>query len=340
MIDILLSSIRNTGNTAKRENTNNYFQEKKEREYKVLNIAQSVENNVFSILDRMEKILYSKEFSLDNKVEFCKRILANTKKNTDELKENIEEIKKESKKSLNNNDFYDVLQSKSIKLQNRVSDIIKNIEFDKNSSSKKIIEAIDYYKLKNGNIDNNAPDSFIKDESKKEAIEDENGKFRISLYKVFLFQEAADAIRAGRLNIKYSYRFKSIDEYLINKELWKNNKTELLERAGLTQFNNFEKIIEELETLTNKQFRETNKNITNGKNKDISFKKDGSYNLETPKTEKDDNISVSDLFTVLENIPLTEIMGDVNNAVSFLESFEHHNLKHTRKKPTKVPKVP
>lgn len=333
LIDILLAAIRNTGNTAKRENTDNYFQEKKERESKVLNITESLEINVFPVLDKIEKILYSKELSLKNKVEICKKILDNTKKNTDELKENVQEIKKDSKKSLNDNDLYDVLQSKSIKLQNRVSEIIKTIEFDKNSSSKKIMDAIDYYKLKNGVIDSNAPDSFIKDENKKEALQDENGKFRISLYKVFLFQEVADALKSGRLNIKYSYRFKSIDEYLINKNLWKNNKNELLEKAGLTQFANFEKIIKELEILTNKQFIETNKNIINGKNKYISFKKDGKYNLVTPKTEKDETVSVSDLFTALENIPLTEIMSDVNNAVSFLETFEHHNLKHTRKKP-------
>ena len=61
---------------------------------------------------------------MKNKVELCKKILDNTKKNTDELKENVQEIKKESKKSLNDNDLYDVLQSKSIKLQNRVSEIL------------------------------------------------------------------------------------------------------------------------------------------------------------------------------------------------------------------------
>ncbi len=333
LIDILLAAIRNTGNTAKRENTENYYQEKKERESKVFNIAEAIEIDIFPFLDKMEKILYLKELSPIDKVEVLKKLLAYTLKNTDGLKENVQDIKKDSKKSLNDNDLYDVFQSKSKKLQNRVSEIIKTIEFDRNSSSKKIMEAIDYYREKNGKVDHNAPDGFIQDDSKKDALVDDDGKFRVSLYKVFLFQEVADTIRAGRLNIKYSYRFKSIDEYLINKEFWKNNRQELLERAGLLRFQNFETIIDELKKLTEKGFKETNQNIINGKNKEISFKKDNTYTLATPKTEKDETPSVSDLFTSLEHIPLTEILGDVNNAVSFLESFDHHNLKHVPKRP-------
>lgn len=333
LIDILLAAIRNTGNTAKRENTDNYYQEKKERQTKVFNIADSIETDVIPFMNKMEEVLYLKQISPFDKVEILKKLLAQAKRSTGELQENIKEIKKDSQKSLNDNDLYDVFQSKSVKLQNRVSEIIKTIEFDRSSSSKKIIEAIDYYRLKNGKVDHNAPDSFIKDDTKREALYDDNGKFRISLYKVFLFQEVADKIRAGRLNIKHCYRFKSIDEYLINKEFWKNNKLELLERAELLKFQNVETIIDGLKKLTEKQFKETNQNILSGKNKDISFKKDNTYTLATPKTEKDDISSVSDLFTGLEHIPLSEILGEVNNAVSFLQSFEHHNLKHVPKRP-------
>jgi TnpA family transposase len=333
LIDILLAAIRNTGNTAKRENTDNYYQEKKERETKVFNMADSIETEIFPFMDKMEKILYLKHLSPFDKVEVLKKLLAHIQKNTPELQENAQDIKKDSKKSLNDHDLYDVFQNKSVKLQNRVSEIIKTIEFDRSSSSKKIMAAIDYYRIKNGKVDHNAPDSFIKDETKKEALYDDNDKFRVSLYKVFLFQEVAETIRAGRLNIKHSYRFKSIDEYLINKEFWRNNRQELLERAGLLKFQNVETIIEELKKLTEKQFKETNQNILNGTNKDISFKKDNTYILATPKTEKDDTPSVSDLFTGIDHIPLTEILGDVNNAVSFLESFDHHNLKHVPKRP-------
>ena len=81
------------------------------------------------------------------------------------------------------------------------------------------------------------------------------------------------------------------------------------------------------------QYRITNQNILSGNNEYISFKKGNNYTLSTPKIEKDELPSVSDLFTGQENIPLIEILSDVNNVTSFLEPFEHHNLKHTREKP-------
>jgi len=44
--------------------------------------------------------------------------------------------------------FYDVLERKSVKLQNRVSGIVKIIDFTGDSSSKNVIEAIAYYRAK------------------------------------------------------------------------------------------------------------------------------------------------------------------------------------------------
>jgi TnpA family transposase len=333
LIDILLSAIQNTSNTAKRENTDNYYNEKKEREKKIFNISEAYERDIYPIFVEIEKIMYSKILSSEQKVESSIKILSSTKKNRAEIKENFQEIKKESKRNLKDNDLFDVFHKKSVKLQNRVSEIVKTIDFDRTSSSKKIMEAIDYYRLKNGNIDHNAPDSFIDDDKKTDALYDNNNKFRVSLYKVFLFQEISGAMKSGRLNIKYSYRYKSINEYLINKDFWKNNRQELLERAGLLEFKNFDITIEKLKKALEKQYKETNRNILKGKNSHITFKNDRSYTLSTPKTGYEDSPSVSDLFTGHENIALTEILFDVNKITSFLEPFEHHNLKHTREKP-------
>lgn len=333
LIDILLSSIRTTSNTAKRENTANYYLKKKERATKYFNIAQSVENKIFPTFLEIEEILFSNNLNHTEKINMLMELWPKTKKNRAEIKTKLDEIKNETKKNLKDNDLYDVFQSKSIKLQNRVSEIIKNIEFDRSSSSKKIMEAIDYYRQKNGAIDNNAPDSFLEDEKKKEALLDEKGKLRISLYKVFLFQEISDAVKSGRLNIKYSYRYKTINEYLINKELWKENRAEILQRAGIEKFQNFENTIEKLRKILEKQYRITNRNIINSKNEYITFKNDSSYVLSTPKVEKEETPLVSELFTGQENIPLTEILFDINTSISFLDTFEHHNLKYAKEKP-------
>lgn len=333
LIDILLSTTKTTSNTAKRENTENYYNEKKEREKRVFNIAQSYETDIYPIFVEIEKILYSDILTSEEKVQESKKLLSSTNRNRKEIKQSFQEIKKESERSLQGNDLFQIFHNKSKKLQNRVSEIVKIIEFDKISSSKKLIEAIDYYKLKNGNVDSCAPTDFIDDLKKQDAIFDDNNKFRVSLYKVFLFQEIANSIKSGRLNIKYSYRYKSINEYIIDKESWKNNRQELLEKAGLTEFQDFKTTIKLLKKVLEDGYHFTNKNILKNKNPYINFKKGNLYTLLTPKTEEDDKPSVSDLFTGQENISLTEILFDVSKITSFLEPFEHHNLKHTREKP-------
>ncbi|OAI46504.1 hypothetical protein AYO45_01805 [Gammaproteobacteria bacterium SCGC AG-212-F23] len=44
------------------------------------------------------------------------------------------------------------------------------------------------------------------------------------------------AIKSGRLNLLYSYRYKAIHEYLIDESLWKTQRDSLLEEAGLVDF--------------------------------------------------------------------------------------------------------
>jgi hypothetical protein len=63
-----------------------------------------------------------------------------------------------------------------------------------------------------------------------------DGTFRVSLYKVFLFQAITTAIKSGDLNVEQSYKYRPMDTYLIDKDRWQREKGHLLERAGLTEF--------------------------------------------------------------------------------------------------------
>jgi len=333
LIDILLSTTKTSSNTAKREHTENYYKQKKDKEKQVFNIANSYETNIYPIFVQIEKIIYSNILNSEEKVQESKKLLESTKKSRNKIKDDFDDIKKESSGNLKDKDLYEIFSSKSKKLQNRVSEIVKFVHFDSISSNKKIIETIDYYKLKGGNIDHNAPSEFIEDIKKQDALYNNDGKFQVSLYKVFLFQELANSIKSGRLNIKYSYRYKSINEYLIDKEFWKNNRQELLEKAGLLEFQDFKKVLTFLKKSLDNAYKSTNKKILKNQNTHINFKNSNSYNLVTPKTEEDNKPSVSELFTGQENISLINILSDVSKVTSFLDPIEHHNLKHTREKP-------
>lgn len=333
LIDILLLIIQNTSNTATREHKDNYYQERTEREKKIVNIAETINDNIFSVFDKIEEILFHPDLPYQERVETGQNVILIYKNARNRLEKDIDTIKVKSEKTLKGSDYFEVLETKSIKLQNRVSEIVKNIEFDRETSSKNIMEAIDYYRAKDGAVDYNAPDEFINDDKKIKALIDDKGRFRVSLYKVFLFEEIAKGIKSDILNLKYSYRYKSINKYMMDKETFKANKPEILRKCELEGFAEPDLVLAKLQKEMEYQYNKTNRNIITGKNKYISFKNDNTYTLITPKIEKDEIQSVSDLFSGQENIPLSEILSDVNEVTSFLDSFEHYNLKGAKEKP-------
>ena len=97
------------------------------------------------------------------------------------------------------------------------------------TSSKKLISAIDYFVKKEGIITKKAPTDFLNKEQQA-ALVDESGRFRISLYKILLFESVFYGIKSGQLNLKYSYRYKAYDEYLIEEKEWNKNKDTLLKK--------------------------------------------------------------------------------------------------------------
>lgn len=122
-------------------------------------------------------------------------------------------------KSLNriekNEDYFEVLNNLSIRLQYRVANIVKILIFNEDNSNKKLIKATNHFKEKDGQINHKTPVEFLK--------ENEKGCFKTSLYKDLLFIHIADAIKSGELNLKYSYRYLSINEYLIDETTWDKN---------------------------------------------------------------------------------------------------------------------
>ena len=88
---------------------------------RVKKIKETINNDCINDSDRI-KIIGA--FFTENKIEY----------NT--VQEKMNEIINESKIIVKNADFYNILESKSIKLQNRVSDIVKQVNFDEKTSDK------------------------------------------------------------------------------------------------------------------------------------------------------------------------------------------------------------
>ena len=218
-----------------------------------------------------------------------------------------------------------------LKLQNRVSEILKAVVFNKDSSWDKIIDAIAYYRQKDGAIDGKAPTGFMKAEE-KEILVDDKGKFRVSLYKIMLFMKVVESIKAGKLNLSYSYKYRSLDEYLIEQSQWQNNKKALIKQADLEGVADFKKTLSKLETRLDEGFHYINRNILEERNQLITFSKKG-FHLSTPTSETDSTEALAELFPNKQYIALSEVLTTINRASHFLDAFEHWQAKYNRARP-------
>ncbi len=72
--------------------------------------------------------------------------------------------------------------------------------------------------------------SFLSNDEQK--IVGESKDFRISLYKILLFQTMVDGIRSGKLNLQYSYRYRAIQDYLIPTGQWDEQREQTVKSYG------------------------------------------------------------------------------------------------------------
>lgn len=332
LIEVLMQSVQNKFNTIEREHKETFYNLRKERRKVLQTFTKNVAEHL-STMEAFKTILHNQNLSAGQKIDNLKDLFSDDLDHTSAVIEGLLwQINKESKRITKNADYYDLLENNSIKMQNRASEIVKNIEFNHDTSNKNLIQAIEYYRQKDGYLTNNAPVDFLETEE-QELIRDDNGNLKIPLYKVFLFLKIATGIRSGALNLRYSYKYRAFDDYLISSKAWESLKKELLEKAGLLEMQDFSKLEVQLRDILEKQFRITNENINKGINKYVTIGNNGELTIKTPRQDKDLPESEIDIFPRDRFVSLFEVLSTVNKACRFTDCFEHWQVKHNREKP-------
>ena len=130
----------------------------------------------------------------------------------------------------------------------------------------------------------------------------------------------------------HSYRYLSIEAYLIEEREWKQNKAHLLEKLGLSQFDNGEQLLSTLRSL-DQQYIDVNKRIVCGENKYATLKKNGELSLYTPPVEKPDYDSISTIIGKDKYVPILQMMAEMNILSKFTSNFKQHKIKGTKARP-------
>lgn len=333
LIDILLSAVQSALNTATRKHKESHFENRIPRQKLLKELFGKLKTDFLPTFEEFEKVVNDPQLHSEEKIDILKEMLSTHKESKEKLDDTLEEAQESVDKTLKEQDYFDALEGRSRRLQSRVSEIVKELDFSEDTSDEDILDAIDYFKGKDGNVTRTAPVDFLEPNEREAVIKKENKQLKRSLYKVFLFTKMASSIKSGALNLTHSYKYKSFDEYLFPKPLWEKNGTELLKRAGMEDLTDVNQVLGHLKKLLNTHYHKTNKRINQKKNKHISFAPNGKFKVQTPGVPKASTNPISDLFPHDRYVPLSEVLSAINESTNFLNCFEHYSLKHQKEKP-------
>jgi len=332
LADVLLVCVQSTENTILKEQKNRSFQHTNTQNQTIQLLAEA-RISYKSLLNKIQTIAKSTMFSDAEKVKQINELLDQDQAQC--LQEpKIDTLQKQTLENMRIQNYYILLEASSIKLQNRVAEIIKYLSFDTTTTQPDLLAAIQYYQTKLGVIGKDAPQAFL-NTAETNILLDESGKFRISLYKALLFLHVADALKSGVLSLSPACRYLTLDAYLYSIIRWKQQKENLLEQAGLTRFYSFSEVINQLGKALHAQYHKTNQRIKAGKNTYIKFDRKNKLVLTTPKVEKINTQSVSDLFSDCKQVSILQVLSDVNRVTDYLSCFRHHTVKDKKIVPRK-----
>jgi hypothetical protein len=279
-------------------------------------------------IENVRKIVHDKALHNDTKIsQLCLIIpeqsaAIQTINDAEKLKEYLMHEESQS-------DTFDILTRLSRKLQNRVAGIVKCLEFTTDNAGDFLYLAIRHYQSEK--ITTSPPDDFLEDHERKAVYKD--AKFNVSLYKALLFCKVANAVKSGQINLASSYRYLSVETYLISETEWQTRKQELLEKIGFSEFTDIEALLSRLNTHLSQQYLEINQRIISKENRYVTLKKDGRFSLYTPAVEKPDYDSIATIIGKNRYVPILQMMAEMDMISSFTADFKHYKVKDAKAKP-------
>jgi TnpA family transposase len=331
LIDVLLLAVQSALNAGQREHKERYYAARLQQRQSLQALVEGVGQGVLSPLAEIEAIAFCEQLYDTEKVRHIQAVLSQGQDQRRTVAAHLEQAKQQAQDGIEDADYYEVLASKSIKLQNRVADIVKELEFQ-GDDNVALLTAIQHYQHKSGAISQTAPVGFLSD-AEQDALVDAAGKFGVSLYKALLFIKIAEAIKAGTLNLKHSYKYRSLDDYLIPQAAWDADRDRYLQRANLLDVAHCQRTVYTLAQRLDQQYHQTNQHIVQGTNPHFHRHKDGSFHLSTPQTQMADSEPLRHLLPSQRYISLVEVLSTVNHLTGFLDAFEPWYTKYARSKP-------
>jgi TnpA family transposase len=331
LVDIFLHVTQSARNAARSAHKEECYERRLERSRSVLELSRGVEAFMDGAVHKMEAIL-SSTMTDSEKVAAMRGLFEAHA----EDKRRLEELVRSTDAEFDERDtlYYQLLEKGHRKLLNKCGGIMEELEFHFESRGSGLEMALEWFRDGRRSI---PPPEFL-DAGERAILRGGDGGFRAPLAKTLLAFKMADALKSGAASVRHTFKYRPLDDYLIPKEEWRERRGRLVRQAGLEDFEDKEKVVDELRTLLDRDYRTTNENILSGANKFIRLKEKG-FTLATPSgraEEGEDDILLGDYFPGDKTIPLLEVLSTVDSLASFSEEFSHVGGRRDRARPSKA----
>lgn len=235
--------------------------------------------------------------------------------------------------------FHDIWENRSIWLSNRVGEIIQHLPFNSQTTEPILFQAITHFQMYKGKLTKPPKDISWLSDSEQDAITTydevtQKEKFRARLYKMLFFQALENGIKSGEIFPVYSYRYRSLEEYLIDKAYFQLNRQQLLQDADLATWSDSKVVMESLALELDTLFHEVNQKIDKGENPYFSINKKGKSHIETPKVEKPDTQLISNYFAPVRFVAVSTLLSEIEKISPFLNLFGYQGKIQEKFRPS------
>ena len=329
LVDMLLSTVQSFQRAAERDQKDRVFEQRKEHSNRFGQLLEAIDHEVLGALQKIQVLAQDDTLSDSEKVEQIQAVLAAG------LHGKVQGLRDEIGESGDDETLYfQCLEARSLRLQTRVNPLLRTLAFNGDRNASSLLDALAHFKAKDGAIGRQVPLDFLDPVERRVVFGEGGNELRPSLYKAFLFLHIANAIKAGKLNLQCSYKYRPLDGYLIDRDRWAVEKEQLLERAGLSSFVDPVPVLKMLDHELYRQYEATNHRAKSGDNPHLRITSNSKFRVQTPAVEEIESELLRDSFPQRHYVPLAEILASVNRHCGLLDEFQHWQQTHVHPSPS------
>ena len=244
----------------------------------------------------------------------------------------LKRLEEQLLRQANDDNFYEEMSKLSRQVQLRLSGVLKALVFSDINENKQLMDAIHYFQDFDGVVSEDAPTEFLTGPELNYLMRE--GKLNVSLYRYLLFVHIADGIKSGSINLKYSFEYHSVQDYLISLAEWESNRESLIKMAGLTEFVDVDRVLDQHKGELNKKYHEINDALLKNENPYLNLSVKDRIQVSTPKTDYDTSGFIGKLLQQNGIVSIQKVISDINQISQFGDAFVHHANKHVKSKPS------